>query len=117
MPAVLKSRIPQIINEIVPVLHEGVHEGAEGVMELAKELVPVSDSPPHLRDAIHLEQIEPATWAVVYGDEEQFYGHFIEFGTQGGAVGPQPARPFAIPSLELQKAAILAGIVARLQRL
>jgi HK97 gp10 family phage protein len=42
---------------------------------------------------------------VVAGDDDVFYGHFVENGTV-----KQPPRPFLIPALEAAAPGIIAGV-------
>jgi HK97 gp10 family phage protein len=96
MPATLKSRLPVIIVALPGATAAEAKALAEGIELRAKELAP--DAPPigqGLVQAIHTEPDEEG-FRVVAGDEDVFYGHFVEFGTAQGAT----ARPFLIPAFE-----------------
>jgi HK97 gp10 family phage protein len=96
MPATLKSRLPAIIVALPGVTAAEAKGLAEAVEVRAKELAP--DAPPigqGLVQAIHTEPDEEG-FRVVAGDEDVFYGHFVEFGTAQGA----SPHPFLIPAFE-----------------
>lgn len=59
----------------------------------------INDGPPdvHLRDHLHTVREAPASYAVVAGDDEAWYGHIVE----GGGALSAP-RPFLVPALEAQ---------------
>lgn len=101
----LKSRIPQITAELHAKVDLALKAGAESVAAQAKLRAP--DAPPEgegLVEAIHVEE-ELEGFYVVAGDEDVYYGHFVENGTVN-----HPPRPFLVPSLESQQAIILAGV-------
>lgn len=105
MAATLKSRIPQIIPELQAKVEATLKAGAESVAAQAKARAP--DAPPEgegLVEAIHVES-EAEGFYVVAGDEEVYYGHFVENGTVN-----HPPRPFLVPSLEASAAPILAAV-------
>jgi HK97 gp10 family phage protein len=104
--ATLKSRIPQIIALLPEAAEAEALALAEDIAVRAKENAP--DAPPigeGLVDAIHVEPDEEG-FRVVAGDEDVFYGHFVEFGTAQGAT----AKPFLIPAFE--EAAQSAGNIS-----
>lgn len=77
-----ESRIPEIAAELSERLNLTALAVAEKVVERAKELVPVSDiEKPHLRDAIRAKKTAIGEYKVIAGDDETWYGHFLEFGT------------------------------------
>jgi len=120
--AKLTSRIPLIIAELDDTMLEGVLEVAHRIAEGAKQRVP--DAPPMnegLVEAIHVEtgadlvksseigfgsdaqtytaeELAGNAVAVVAGDSEHFYGHFLENGTSR-----TPPRPFLIPAFEAER--------------
>lgn len=118
--AKLTSRIPLIIADLDETMLEGVLEVAERIAEGARQRVP--DAPPMnegLVEAIHVEtgadlvkasevgfgaDVQTAedlagnAVAVVAGDSEHFYGHFLENGTSR-----TPPRPFLIPAFEAER--------------
>jgi HK97 gp10 family phage protein len=106
MPLVkLKSRIPQIQAELVAKSEGVMKAGAEAVSVGAKMRAP--DAPPEgegLVEAIHVED-DVEGFYVVAGDDDVFYGHFVENGTV-----KQPPRPFLIPALEAAAPGIIAGV-------
>ena len=83
MPATLKSRLPQIIPEMAAKV-----------------------------SAIHVERAGAAEYAVVAGDEDVFWGHFLEHGTTKMA-----AQPFLIPAAEGRIGDIEAAVTAVLRGL
>jgi HK97 gp10 family phage protein len=106
----LKSRIPQITAEMEGKLNTVVRAGAENIERTAKELAP--DAPPlgeGLVAAIHTEH-DALGSSVVAGDDEVFYGHFIENGTVN-----TPPHPFLVPAVEVNHAPIV-GAAARVLR-
>lgn len=100
MAATLNSRIPMIIAKLDDETFEGMVAFAEKVAEGAKERVP--DAPPTgsgLVSAIHIEADESKLEvSVVAGDNEHFYGHFLELGTTRTS-----PRPFLIPAFEAER--------------
>lgn len=108
MPAILRSRFPQIIAGLDPRVDAAVRTGAELVKQRAQERV--ADAPPigqGLVSAIHVEDSDQSSgYYVVAGDKEHFYGHMLEFGTV--KMAPQP---FLIPAAEASRAEV-AGIVS-----
>jgi HK97 gp10 family phage protein len=98
---VLKSRLPEIPEEIVVRLAEAVHEGAQRVAENARDRAPVATGA--LRESIHTEpapenKTGPAEWVVAggqVGDTDVYYGHMVEYGTAHSM-----PRPFLGPAAE-----------------
>lgn len=110
MPVVLKSRLPQIAAGLSPRAMGALEDAVDDVVELAKARVPVETGA--LRDAIHAETVGPATFSVVAGSTDAFYGHMVEFGTKR-----TPARPFLIPAAEEGVGIAAARITAALRGL
>jgi HK97 gp10 family phage protein len=104
------DRIPAIILRLEAAAEAGAYEGAKLVAERAKERVPVGKDPPHLKDAIHLEEGIDGVH-VVAGNRDVFYGHIVEHG----GVNHAP-HPFLMPALEESKAEISALIAAHLKK-
>jgi len=94
MPAELTSTIPEIALSLDPRSKRAARGVAEFVEERAKDNVSVGPEPYHIRDDIHIEEIEDG-YAVVAGREKTYYGHILEFGGQD-----HPANPFLIPAFE-----------------
>lgn len=99
MPARLRSRFPQIAAELKPRLDAALKETAEQIAEDAKSRVPVDTG--KLRDAIHVERDGLAEYRVVAGDDEAFYGHFVEWGGAHNA-----PHPFLVPAAEAARATL-----------
>jgi HK97 gp10 family phage protein len=110
---------------------EGVSEGAQIIVDEAKQLVPVDTG--HLRDSIHQELVESTaeqiTVAVtpVYEEPNEYgieppYARRIEYGFVGadrlGRIYNQPAQPYMRPAFDTKqeeaREAIKNGIHARL---
>ena len=108
-----QSRIPKITAQMLPRVAAATAAGAELIAQRAKARAP--DAPPYgegLREAIHVEQSGPTTYAVVAGDRDAFYGHMVEHGTSHSA-----PRPFLMPAVEESRAEIMASIAAALKSL
>jgi hypothetical protein len=123
MPVNLESRFPDISREMRPQISAAVKESAEAVRDRAKALV-VKDQGDLMR-AIHIERVGPGEYRVVGGDDDEWYGHIIEYGAHGvgrprkdeaGLVrrerrelrrelgtGVLPPRPFLLPALEYER--------------
>lgn len=110
MSATLKSRLPEIVAELRPRVSAAVKEASEHVADEAKMRVPVDTG--DLRDAIHVERGGPATYSVLAGDSDAFYGHMVEFGTSRTA-----PRPFMVPAAEASRAVAEAMVTAVLRGL
>lgn len=108
----LKSRLPEIAAELRPKVAEAVKWGAERIAEDASAKLPYGPPEIHLKERIHVERAGPATYRVVAGDEEAYYGHIIEFGSVKMA-----ARPFLVPALEENTADIEAVVTGVLRGL
>jgi HK97 gp10 family phage protein len=96
MPVTVTSRIPQVTAALPVRLDAALEAGARLVEGRAKGLAP--DAPPigeGLVDAIHSRDTGLLEWAVVGGDRDAFYGHFLELGTVKMA-----HRPFLLPAFE-----------------
>lgn len=96
MPATLQSRLPAIAAELRPRVSRAVKEGADDIVQQAKERVPRRTGA--LRDAIQSRPAGAAQRRVVAGDGEVFYGRFIEFGTRF-----IEAEPFLVPAAEAEE--------------
>jgi HK97 gp10 family phage protein len=105
----LKSRLPQIAATLDPRVTAAMRAGAEAIEQEAKARVTVASG--DLRDAIHTE-VDGDDVYVMAGDDDVFYGHFVEFGTTR-----TPARPFLVPALEARRESVLASVRATLGRL
>lgn len=110
----LKSRLPQIIEELPIAVRAAELAGAKLVEHLAKERVAYDESKPagkpHLRDVIHTEETEEGVY-VVAGDNKIWYGVVLEHGSVKMA-----PRPFLVPALEESRAEIEATVAAALRR-
>lgn len=104
----LKSRLPQIIEELPIAVRAAALAGAEKVAESARGRVPVATG--RLRDAIHVDE-QPEGAYVIAGDSKAWYGVIVEHGSV-----KMPARPFLVPSLEENRAEIEATVAAALRR-
>jgi len=105
MPAAVttRSRIPAIIAELQPLMESAIEPAAELIAVRARVRAP--DAPPigeGLVSAIHTDT-QPEGVYVVAGDDEHWYGHFLEFGTRHSA-----PHPFLIPALEESRAEAVA---------
>lgn len=89
----LKSRFPQIERELRSRDDNIARRAAGLVSRAAKERVPVETG--RLRAAIHIEQAGPATFEVIAGNDEAFYGHIVEHGGVN-----TPPHPFLVPALK-----------------
>lgn len=108
----VKSRIPKILADLPTRVDIAAKQTAEMIEQRAKSRVPVGDSPPHIRDDIHVERMGRAEYAVVAGRTDTFYGHILEFG--GVNHSPQP---FLVPALEESRDEGIALGRAALRRL
>jgi HK97 gp10 family phage protein len=110
------NRFPLIRRQLRPRSLAGTRKIAEEIADRARQRAPVKTGA--LRDAIHVRDT-PAGHAVVAGDSDAFYGHFVEFGTAGGGRGqpPQPPRPFLIPAVEEARLGAEATVAASLRGL
>lgn len=107
----LESRLNAIAAELKPRAVAAIHIAANGIEESAKARVPVGESSPHLRDAIHVRPDDDGA-AVVAGNDDLFYGHMVEFGTRNAA-----PRPFLIPALEMRRAEVTKIVAEALKSL
>jgi HK97 gp10 family phage protein len=105
-----RSRLPKIAAELVATMDGIAEGGAMFVSERAKQRVPVDTG--KLRDAIHVERDEFASYAVVAGNSKAFYGHIVEHGSVH-----TPPHPFLVPALEESRADIEAAAAAALRKL
>lgn len=96
MSVTLQNRFPEIIAELRPRLDVALRETAAEIETKAKARAP--DRVPFgegLVAAIHTDRTSQLHYRVVGGDDEAWYGHFLEFGT----VKMSP-RPFLVPAFE-----------------
>ncbi len=113
MASTLKSRFPEIMADLRPKVGAAVKQGADAVAASAAQKVPdPSPVAQGLIAAIHVEREDVAEYSVVAGDNEIFYGHFVEHGTSHSA-----PHPFLVPALEEQTLAVEALITAALRGL
>lgn len=109
----LRSRIPQIIEELQPEMLAAVQTAADLVEARAKDLVPVDTG--RLRNAIHvaydIHRGELVGAAVVAGNNKAFYGHIVE---HGGA--NTPPHPFLVPALEQSRQQIEEDVASVLRK-
>jgi HK97 gp10 family phage protein len=111
----LKSKLPDIADHLRSEVSRAVKEAAQAVADEAKARVPVDEG--DLRDAIHIERREAGAYAVVAGNEDVYWGHYVEHGTQASegrnfSTGP---RPFLVPALELERTRIAERIERALE--
>ena len=95
--ATLKSRLPQVAAELQPRVSRAVKEGAEEVAQAAQRNLAANGNvrTGELLNSIHVENAGPAEYRVVAGNNEAFYGHFVEHGTDVA-----PPSPFLLPAAE-----------------
>lgn len=112
MPTTLESRLPEVAVALRPRVSAAAKAAAEVIAERARQRVPVGAPDVHIRDHINVVRSGPAQYAVVAGDEETFYGHFLEFGTVHSA-----AQPFLVPAVEDSAEEAVALVEAALRAL
>jgi HK97 gp10 family phage protein len=88
-----KNNFAAIANQIPAEMEASIAEGAALVAQYAKSRVSVRTGA--LRDAIHVKRDGWTEYLVVAGNNDVFYGHMVEFGTNHSG-----AQPFLIPALE-----------------
>jgi HK97 gp10 family phage protein len=110
VPAVLRSRLPEIAAAIPVQADIGTRSGAGKIEEAAKVRVPRRTG--LLGSRIHVERNGLAEYRVVAGDAEAYYGHFLEHGTDDTA-----AQPFFEPAVEDEKDETIHGVQERLAEL
>lgn len=93
----LKSRIPEIAVELDPTIKAAEQAAAELIARSAQARAPVLTG--RLRDSIHTEPGDEGGVYVIAGDNQVFYGRFVEHGRVG-----VPPHPFLIPALEENRA-------------
>lgn len=96
MPVTLKSRFPEIAAALPNRVGAALEPAAETIKEAARQRVPVATG--RLRDAIHVRKDNVLAYSVVAGDDEAFYGHMVEHGTN-----KNPPHPFLVPAAEEQR--------------
>ena len=110
--AVINNRVPAIVASLDPRCREAAKKGAEIIARDAASRAP--DAPPHgtgLAEAIHTEEDEDGIW-VVAGDEQVFWGHYVEYGTVY-----QAAQPFLNPAADANREKVIALVAASLKGL
>ena len=113
MPATLQSRLPLIAAELRPKVSAAVKLGAEAIAVNARGRV--RDAPPigeGLVAAIHVERAGPAAYEVVAGNDDVFWGRFLEHGTSHSA-----PYPFLVPATEEGRDTAVAFVDAALKGL
>lgn len=102
--AKLRRLAPDTDREVA----KAVATGAEEVAQAAKQLAPVSSG--RLRRSIGW-QMDPSRINIVATvSAEEYYARWVEFGTKGGALGPQMAQPFMFPAYRLLKKRVTGRI-------
>lgn len=104
------NKFPLIIAQLPGSVDGAVEEAAGAVAVAAQDRVAVESG--DLRDAIHTEKQSTASYAVVAGDENVFYGHLVENGTT--RTSPQP---FLLPALEENEDTALRLVEDALEKL
>jgi HK97 gp10 family phage protein len=112
MSVALRNRLPMIIAELPARAHAAVKVGAGMIAEDAKQRVHVGTHDPHLRDAIHTEDVGPGQVAVVAGNDDVFWGHLLEHGTTHS-----PPFPFLVPAFEAKRHDIQKLVIAQMRHL
>jgi HK97 gp10 family phage protein len=102
------GRIPVIARALDGRIDQGLREVADDIAQDAKQRAPVNTG--SLREAIHVEKDDG--YMVIAGDDDVFYGHFVEFGTTETG-----ARPFLLPALEGKRFSAAARVAAKLREL
>jgi HK97 gp10 family phage protein len=105
----LVNRFPRIMAELGPKVNLALLAGAEQIAQDARGRVPVESG--SLRDAIHVDSDHDGH-LVVAGDNDVFYGHFVEFGTSNNA-----AHPFLIPATESNRDNVIELVAGALRSL
>lgn len=108
----LTSRFPGIGTSIARRLSTEMRHTAQLIAEEAESRLNVGPPDIHLMEHLHVVREAPATYAVIAGDEEAFYGHIVEHGGLHSA-----PRPFLVPALDAQKADAVARATAILRGL
>jgi HK97 gp10 family phage protein len=104
------SRLPAVIAQFPIRLDAATRAVAENIAERARDRVPVDSG--RLKSAIHVERAGAGEYAVIAGDRDAWYGHFVEFGTVRSA-----AHPFMTPASEETRPTIRAISQAALKGL
>jgi len=112
MSATLKSRLPEIAEELRPKVSAAIKEGAQLVAAEARVRVPIGPPEVHIKNDIRVTRVGPAEYAVLAGDDNTFYGHMIEWGTSHSA-----PRPFLVPALEANRQTVETLVAAALRTL
>jgi HK97 gp10 family phage protein len=110
MGASLKSRLPEIAAELRPKAGAAVKAGAELIAADARARVHVRSG--ELQNRIHVERRAGAEYSVVAGDEEAFYGHILEGGSDIA-----PPYPFLTPAFEENQDEVVKLVQASLKTL
>lgn len=109
MPVRVKSKLPRVVAELGR-LDATIHKGAELLAQYARFRVPVDDG--DLRSAIHVEREGVASYHVIAGDQEVFWGHLAEHGTSHSA-----PRPFLVPAVDDARKTVVGLVAAQLRKL
>jgi HK97 gp10 family phage protein len=110
MGATLKSRLPEIAAELRPKVGAAVKAGAEMIAADAQDKVHVRSR--ELQNRIHVVRRGGGEYSVVAGDEEAFYGHLLEGGTDIA-----PPYPFLTPAFEENEGEVVRLVQASLKTL
>lgn len=108
--------VRSILNDIIPektnnIMRAAVHGIASETAKEAKRRVPVDTG--NLKKSIIAKRRKsdpdkPISEVQAQRGKDKkhdgFYWRFVEYGTSGGAAGPQPARPFLQPAVDAIKA-------------
>lgn len=122
MPAVLKSRFPEITTSLPLKARAAIQAGTERIAADARHRAPVSHDVHHgyqpgsLRDSIEARSGSAEAGVVsgteVYGIFAAWYYRFPEFGTRYFA-----AEPFIVPAAESGKAEVAAAVTEAMRSL
>lgn len=99
----LRSRFPGIEARIARRISTEMRHTARLIAADAVQRIHPGPNPVHLADEIHVEREAPASYLVVAGERDAYYGHILEHGSVQAA-----PRPFLLPALEAQKPDALA---------
>jgi len=118
MPVVYENRFDTIAKELKPRVDLAVRRTAAHIVHDAKrnlEGARYSRGTERLKDHFHIERKGMAEYEVRAGDDQAWYGHLVEFGTNPHAIpnafglgitvqhpGASP-HPFLVPAAELNR--------------
>ncbi len=101
-----RSHIPAILTSVNVKSQAAVATTAELLKTKMEEKVPVGAPEIHLKDTIRvIDGPTPYTKYVGVGDDQAFYPHMVEFGTEHSA-----AHPFIHPSVEETRGPFIASM-------